>query len=41
MGNLKHDIFAKIRQTLSSSHQKHPYSTSLTIKVQQSTKHDQ
>ena len=29
MGNLTHDIFAKIRQPLSSSHQKHPYSTSL------------
>ena len=30
MGNLKHDIFAKVRQPLSSSHQKHPYSASLS-----------
>ena len=29
MGNLTPDIFAKIRQPLSSLHQKHPYSTSL------------
>ena len=27
MGNLTHDIFEKIRQPLSSSHQKHQYST--------------
>ena len=27
MGNLTHDIFAKIRQPLSSSHQKYPHST--------------
>ena len=27
MGNLTHDIFEKIRQQLSSSHQKHQYST--------------
>ena len=26
-GNLTHDIFAKIRQPLSSSHQKHPHYT--------------